>query len=58
MIGYLFYYGNDYDIDQNQKLILFSLNNVLRSSMLNRILMVVETTELTLGGEFSYRFCN
>ena len=58
MIGYPFYYGNEYDIDQDQKFMVFSLNSISQSSVLTGPLVVVETAELALGDEFTYRFCD
>ena len=58
MIGYPFYYGNEDDIDQDQKFMVFSLNSISQSSVLTGPLVVVETAELALGDEFTYRFCD
>lgn len=58
MIGYPFYYGNEDDIDQDQKFMVFSLNSISQSSVLTGPIVVVETAELALGDEFTYRFCN
>ena len=58
MIGYPFYYGNEDDIDQDQKFMIFSLSSILQSSVLTGPLVVVETAELVLGDEFTYRFCD
>ena len=58
MTGYPFYYGNEDDIDQDQKFMVFSLKSVSQSSVLTGPLVVVETAELGLGDEFTYRFCD
>ena len=58
MIGYPFYYGNEDDIDQDQKFMVFSLNSISQSSLLTGPLVVVEIVELALGDEFTYRFCD
>jgi len=58
MIGYPFYYGNEDDIDQDQKIMVFSLDSISQSSVLTGPLVVVETAELALGDEFTYRFCD
>ena len=58
MTGYPFYYGNEDDVDQDQKFMVFSLKSVSQSSMLTGPLVVVETAELALGDEFTYRFCD
>ena len=49
MTGYPFYYGNEDDIDQDQKFMVFSLKSVSQSSVLTGPLVVVETAELGLG---------
>ena len=58
MTGYPFYYGNEDDIDQDQKFMVFSLKSVSQSSVLTGPLVVVETAGLGLGDEFTYRFCD
>ena len=58
MTGYPFYYGNEDDIDQDQKFMVFSLKSVSQSSVLTGPLVVLETAELGLGDEFTYRFCD
>ena len=58
MTGYPFYYGNEDDINQDQKFMVFSLKSVSQSSVLTGPLVVVETAELALGDEFTYRFCD
>jgi len=54
MTGYPFYYGNEDDIDQDQKFIIFSLDSVSQSSGLTGPLVVVETAEPVLGDKFTY----
>jgi hypothetical protein len=58
MTGYPFYYGNEDDIDQDQKFMVFFLKSVSQSSVLTGPLVVVETAGLGLGDEFTYRFCD
>jgi len=58
MIGYPFYYGNEDNLDQDQKFMVFSLNSISQSSVLTGPLVIVETAELGLGDEFTYQFCD
>lgn len=57
MVGYLFYYENE-DVNKDEKVIVFSLDSISASSVLTELLMVVETTQLGLSDEFSYKFCD
>lgn len=57
MVGHPFYYGNEGAIEKDQKFMVFSLDSISQSSLLTGPLVVVETAELALGDEFTYRFC-
>lgn len=62
MIGYPFYNESD-DLEKDDKFMIFSLDPIKEDSELNLIQVsslpiVVESTTLVLGDEFTYQFCN
>jgi hypothetical protein len=67
MIGYPFFYGNENsvqkDLNQDEKMMIFSLDPVTKNSELNLtqaslLPILVEPFELELGDEFTYQFCD
>ena len=62
MIGYPFFYGNE-DLIQNEKWMIFYLDPITENSELNltqaaSLPILVESSNLPLGDEFTYKFCD
>jgi hypothetical protein len=67
MIGYPFFYEKEYiaekDLDQDDKFMIFSLDPIAENSdfklnELSTLPIILESSKLPLGDEFTYQFCD